>query len=472
MRAYRYKEKAGVVQPALSFLTSPQIERLTLWLDMGRVRRLLRFSLADGERRKSRKPAPLPTQCSSKTRTLSRGYCIERCRLVCWGGLLRTGLAPHNGGMPIREDNASASARSSWESFLHRPPLLLDRAMVEPCVAGKRVLITGAGGWIGSALAHAVAEFQPERIVLLEAAERNLYELELALRRLPVSTHYVLGSVSDPTLLTEIFRRFRPHVVYHAAAFKHVPMMEQNPFAAIENNTIGTNLLAQAALDQGTEQLILLSTDKAVDPVSIMGASKRLAELILLARMGMGTRMTSVRLGNVFGSAGSIVPLFRKQIQSGGPVTVTDPDVRRYFITREDAVTLLLMAASMEHAQGILVPQLGEPVLVRTVAEYLIAEASIGRELAIVFTHLRPGDKMCEALLSGRESYTALPGSPLRSITSPAIPAQVLDEILQQLQQAIRERSLQRLLTSVLRALPDYQPSAVIKTALAAESGE
>jgi FlaA1/EpsC-like NDP-sugar epimerase len=376
--------------------------------------------------------------------------------------------------MPIREDHASTSARASWESFLHRPPLIVDRAMVEPWLAGKRVFITGAGGWIGSALTHAVAEFKPERVVLLEAAERNLYELELelALRRLPVSANYVLGSVSDPTLLAEIFRRFQPHVVYHAAAFKHVPMMEQNPFAAIENNIIGTSFLTQAALDHGTEQLILVSTDKAVDPVSIMGASKRIAELVLLAKMGMGTRMKSIRLGNVFGSAGSIVPLFRKQIQSGGPVTVTDPDVRRYFITREDAVTLLLMAASMEDAQGILVPQLGDPVLVRTVAEYLLGEASIGRELAIVFSHLRPGDKMCEALLSCRESYTALPGSPLRSITSPAIPAQVLDEILQQLQQAIRERSLQRLLTAVLRALPEYQPSAVIKTALAAESGE
>src|ERR1700722_4747810 len=307
---------------------------------------------------------------------------------------------------------------------------------------------------------------------MLEAAERNLYELELALRCLPVSTHYVLGSVSDPILLKETFSRFHPQLIYHAAAFKHVPMMEQNPFAAIENNAIGTSFLTRAAVDCGTEQLILVSTDKAVEPVSIMGASKRIAELILLAGLGVGTRMKSIRLGNVFGSAGSIVPLFRKQIEAGGPVTVTDPDVRRYFITREDAVTLLLIAASIDNSQGILVPQLGEPVLVRTVAEYLIAEASIGRELAIVFTHLRPGDKMCEALLSDSESYTASPGSPLRSITSPAISAQVLDEILEQLQQATREWSLQRLLSSVLRALPDYQPSAVIKTALAAESGE
>ena len=338
-------------------------------------------------------------------------------------------------------------------------------------MAGKRVLITGAGGWIGSALTRAVAEFKPERIVLLEAAERNLYDLELSLRFLPVSVNYILGSVSDPILLAETFRRFRPELIYHAAAFKHVPMMEQNPFAAIDNNAMGTSFLTQAALDHGTEQLILVSTDKAVEPVSIMGASKRIAELILLARMGMGTRMKSVRLGNVFGSAGSIVPLFRQQIEAGGPVTVTDPDVRRYFVTREDAVTLLLIAASMENSQGILVPELGEPVLVRAVAEFLIAEASTGREPGIIFTQLRPGDKMCEALLSGGESYTTSPDSPLRSVASPAIPAQALDEILQQLQQACRERSVERLLAAVMRALPEYQPSTVIKGALAAETG-
>jgi FlaA1/EpsC-like NDP-sugar epimerase len=376
--------------------------------------------------------------------------------------------------MPIGQENVSATAQSSWESFLHRPPLLLDRAKVEPWLAGKRVLITGAGGWIGSALTRAVAEFKPERIVLLEAAERSLYELELALRSLPVSIrqNFVLGSVSDPVLLAEVFRRFRPQLVYHAAAFKHVPMMEQNPFAAIENNAIGTSVLTQAALKHGTDQLILVSTDKAVEPVSIMGASKRIAELILLAGLGTSTRMKAVRLGNVFGSGGSIVPLFRKQIEAGGPVTVTDPDVRRYFVTREDAVTLLLIAASTENSQGILVPELGEPVLVRAVAEHLIAEASASRKPAITFTRLRPGDKMCEALLSCRETYTALPDVPLRAVSSPALPSPALKDILQQLQQACGERSLTQLVAAVMRAIPEYQPSTVIQAALAAEPRE
>ena len=258
------------------------------------------------------------------------------------------------------------SASCACESFLRRPPLVLDRATVAASLGGKRILVTGAGGWIGSALTKAIAGFAPEHLVLLEAAERNLYEIDAAVQRLPVSIRptSVLGSVADPVVVGDIFRRFRPQTIYHAAAFKHVPLMEQNPFAAIENNTIGTSLLAQAAVEHQAEQLILVSTDKAVDPSSAMGASKRIAELILLAERESSTRMKAVRLGNVFGSEGSIVPLFLQQILSGGPVTVTHPDARRYFLTTEDAVTLLLLASSAETAQGILVPELGEPVRV------------------------------------------------------------------------------------------------------------
>jgi FlaA1/EpsC-like NDP-sugar epimerase len=273
----------------------------------------------------------------------------------------------------------------------------------------------------------------------------------------------VLGSVSQPALLAEIFSRYRPQIVYHAAAFKHVPLMEQNPFAAIENNAIGTHLLVEAATtNTETEQLILLSTDKAVDPVSIMGASKRIAELVMLAPRAASARMKAVRLGNVLGSEGSIVPLFVKQILSGQPITVTHPKVRRYFLTIADAVILLLHAASAEAPQGVLVPELGEPKLVEALAQHLMDRS--GR-VPIVFTQLRPGDKMCEALLSGRESYIAHAdaGRLLRLVKSPCLPEAVLDEILRQLKQACRERSLEQLLTTVLRAVPEYQPSALVR---------
>jgi len=339
-------------------------------------------------------------------------------------------------------------------------------------LAGKRILVTGAGGWIGSALTRALAGFAPEHLVLLEAAERNLYEIDAALRHLstPIRQTSIVGSIADPVLLAHIFRRYRPQVVYHAAAFKHVPLMEQNPFAAIENNVIGTHLLAKAAANHEAEQLVLVSTDKAVDPVSIMGASKRIAELILLADRATATRRKAVRLGNVFGSEGSIVPLFRRQILSGGPVTVTHPDARRYFLTTEDAVTLLL-ESSAETAQGILVPELGEPVPVQAVARHLIASAQDSCQAAIVFTQLRPGDKICEALLSGRESYVAGAGSALHSVASPALSAVVLDDVLAQLQEACQSRSLTRLLAAVMRAVPEYQPSALIQRAVAAGDG-
>jgi FlaA1/EpsC-like NDP-sugar epimerase len=361
-----------------------------------------------------------------------------------------------------------------WEGFLNRAALGPDPAQATASLRGKRILVTGAGGWIGSALTRAIAKCAPATLVLLEAAERNLYEIDSALRQLslPMVHASFLGSVSESVLLAEIFRRHRPQIVYHAAAFKHVPLMEQNPFAAIENNTLATGRLAEASVHHETEQLILLSTDKAVDPASIMGASKRIAELILLAAPAAATRMKAVRLGNVLGSEGSIVPLFLKQILAGQPVTVTHPEVRRYFLSTADAVTLLLHASSTEAASGILAPELAEPVPVVALARHLMANAA--RRVPIVFTELRPGDKMCEALVSSRESYAADgdPAAPLRAIKSPSLPTAILDEILQQLQQACRERSLERLLAAVVRAVPEYQPSSFLRTAGAVPAGE
>lgn len=362
--------------------------------------------------------------------------------------------------------SAPKLAACAWESFLDRAPLALDRARAAASLEGKRILITGAGGWIGSALTRGIAEFAPRQVVLLEAAERSLYEIDAALQQLPypIKRTSVLGSVSNSILLAEIFRRYRPQIVFHAAAFKHVPLMEAHPFAAIENNAIGTHLLVQAAAaNTETEQVILLSTDKAVDPANIMGASKRIAELVMLAPRAASARMKAVRLGNVLGSEGSIVPLFLKQILAGLPVTVTHREARRYFLTTADAVTLLLHASSAETVQGILVPELGEPMPVELLAQHLMANGRV----PIVYTQLRPGDKMCEALLSEREEYVghADSGQSLRAVKSPCLPATVLDEILRGLQQACQERSLAQLLTVVLRAVPEYQPSALILAA-------
>jgi FlaA1/EpsC-like NDP-sugar epimerase len=363
---------------------------------------------------------------------------------------------------------ATDSAAHEWNSFLCRAPLVLDQERTAASIEGKRILVTGAGGWIGSALTRSIAEFGPRQLVLLEASERNLYEIDAALRQLPRPVEHVpvLGSVLHPALLAEIFRRHRPQIVYHAAAYKHVPLMEQNPFAAIENNAIGSSQLVKAAQNIETEQLILLSTDKAVDPVSIMGASKRIAELVVLTRCAERSLMKAVRLGNVLGSEGSIVPLFLKQMSSGLPVTVTHPEVRRYFLTTADAVTLLLQAAHAKTAPGILVPDLGEPLRVEALARHLLARTHATSTL--VFTELRPGDKMCEALLSARESLAMNPGDPrqLRPVKSPCLAPAVMDDVMKQLEHACRERSLDLLLKAIMRAVPEYQPSAVIQTAV------
>lgn len=372
---------------------------------------------------------------------------------------------PHNRRSESKH-NMTNPALYEWESFLRRAPLALDHAQTAAALEGKRILITGAGGWIGSALTRSIAGFAPRQLVLLEAAERSLYEIDAALRQLPCPIEHVpiLGSVSHPALLREIFRRYHPQIVYHAAAYKHVPLMEQNPFAAIENNAIGTSGLVEAAANHRTEQLILLSTDKAADPVSIMGASKRIAELVVLTQRTQGSLMKAVRLGNVLGSEGSIVPLFLKQMSSGLPVTVTHPEVRRYFLTTADAVTVLLQAAHAETAQGILVPDLAEPLRVEALARHLMAKTHATS--TVVFTALRPGDKMCEALLSARESYAKNPeeAGPLRLVSSPCLAPAMMAEVLEELEQAIQERSLNRLLKAVLRAVPEYQPSAAMQT--------
>ena len=363
---------------------------------------------------------------------------------------------------------ATNPAGYEWEGFLRRAPFALDHAQTAAALEGKCILVTGAGGWIGSALTRSIAEFAPRQMVLLEAAERNLYEIDAALQQLPCPIQHVpvLGSVTHPAMLTEIFQHYRPQIVYHAAAYKHVPLMEQNPFAAIENNAIGTSLLVEAAVNNRTEQLTLLSTDKAVDPVSIMGASKRIAELVVLTRRTQGTLMKAVRLGNVLGSEGSIAPLFLKQLSSGFPVTVTHPDVRRYFLTTADAVSLLLQAAHAETVPGILVPDLGEPLRVEVLARHLMAKANATSTL--VFTQLRPGDKMCEALLSARESFVIDPVEErqLRPVKSPCLAPAMMDDVLEQLEQACQERSLDHLFKAVLRAVPEYQPSALVHAAI------
>jgi FlaA1/EpsC-like NDP-sugar epimerase len=338
-------------------------------------------------------------------------------------------------------------------------------------LAGRRILLTGAGGSIGTALARSIAATDPAQLLLLDSSEHSLYQIDRELASLPrtaFSHTAILGSVTDRSLREDLFRRHRPEIVLHAAAFKHVPLIEQNPFAGLANNALGTYTLAQAAAHHGAEQMVLVSTDKAVDPHSLMGASKRIAELVVLSLgAASGTRLSAVRLGNVLGSQGSVVPLFLDQIARGVPLTVTDTEARRYFLTLEQAVAALLDALAAPALPGsILVPQLAPPIRILDLARQLLDQHT-GQHTVhgeIIFTGLRPGDKLEESLISSREQW--LPSAHaeaqpfLRSLSSPHPTAAELTVALRSLEDAVRQRDLAGALRVVQALVPEYIPSS------------
>jgi FlaA1/EpsC-like NDP-sugar epimerase len=289
------------------------------------------------------------------------------------------------------------------EDLLGRDSVVLDKEQIGAFLSGKVVLVTGAGGSVGSELARQVARFGPAELLLVERAEFALFEIEQELRRSHpnVKITAIVADVGDEPRVQSIFATHQPHVVLHAAAHKHVPMMEFNPAEAIKNNVLATRLLGEVAAAFGVEAFVLISTDKAVRPTSVMGASKRVAELVVqdLARR-YPTRFLAVRFGNVLGSAGSVIPTFREQIRRGGPVTVTHPDMRRYFLTISEAAQLVLQAGSMGQGGEILILDMGQPVRILDLAVAMITLTGLKpfEEMPIVFTGVRPGEKLYEEL--------------------------------------------------------------------------
>jgi FlaA1/EpsC-like NDP-sugar epimerase len=286
-----------------------------------------------------------------------------------------------------------------------------DLASVAALATGETVLVTGAGGSIGSELCRQIARLAPDRLVLVGHGENSifdvLHELQGAFPDIEVTP--VIADVRDRGRIGHIFRQFHPHAVFHAAAHKHVPLMEENVVEAITNNIIGTRNVVDAAVECGTRHFVLISTDKAVRPTSVMGATKRIAELIVhRAAVTNRRNFVSVRFGNVLGSRGSVVPTFLKQIRAGGPVTVTHPEMRRYFMTIPEAVQLVLQAGALGRGGEVFVLDMGEPVRVVDLATDLIrlSGLEVGRDVQISFTGMRPGEKLYEEMFFGGEHVT------------------------------------------------------------------
>lgn len=353
---------------------------------------------------------------------------------------------------------------SDWNLLLPDRNLPFVAGSVPTLHAGKTVLITGAGGSIGSALVRAVAAESPELLLLLDHSEQNLYEIETELSSLSGAPRFlaILGDAADGQLIASLVEEHSPSLVYHAAAFKHVPLMEANPFAAIRNNALATWRLARLAAKHKIPQLLLISTDKAANPRSIMGASKRLAELAVMRWSSPSAKCSAVRLANVLGSHGSVVPLFLRQIEQGKNLTVTHPEVSRYFVTMEETVRTIIQAASLEADGGLFLPEMGDAIKIRTLAARLLELVSKNghRESAVEFTGLRPGDKLTEDLLSPAEALEATALRGIRRIKSEAISPEALDSAFERIAMQTQARDLSELIDAIRTIVPEYEPSS------------
>lgn len=348
------------------------------------------------------------------------------------------------------------------QDLMEREQVVLDEESIAKYIAQKTVLVTGSGGSIGSELCRQVARLDPSCLILFDNGEYNLYAIDHELRSLfpDLNIVTVLGDVKSGERVDWTFRKFAPHVIFHAAAYKHVPMLEINPAEGVSNNIVGTRLVAEAADRYGAECFVMVSTDKAVNPANVMGCTKRIAEIFcqnLASRSN--TRFITTRFGNVLGSTGSVVPLFEKQIRAGGPVTVTHRDITRFFMTIPESVSLILQAGSMGEGGEIFVLDMGEPKLIRELAEQMIRLSGFvpGKDIQIVYTGLRPGEKLFEELFHQSENLCGTSHAKLQLAESRQCSWAWLIQELQDLETAATSRNVAQLLQHLQQIVPEYK---------------
>jgi len=350
--------------------------------------------------------------------------------------------------------------------LLRREPAKIDDRLVGSSLSGKRVLVTGAGGSIGREISRQVARWGPSELVLLGHGENSIFDalLEMQEDYGTLSIHPVIADVRDVPRLRAVFQAHRPEVVFHAAAHKHVPLMENNVEEAVTNNVAGTRNVVQAAINFGVERFVFISTDKAVKPINVYGATKRLAEMVVIdAAQRSGRAFTVVRFGNVLGSRGSVVPLFKSQIARGGPVLITHPDMERYFMTIPEAVHLVLQAAAMGQGGEAFILNMGDQVRVLELAEDLIRLSGLepGRDIEIAFTGIRPGEKLSEDLWEQGTHFQPTAHSEIfRSKEDEEVDSQGLSEAIEQLERLARQGEVD----TIIRVLDEVIPSAAVRS--------
>jgi FlaA1/EpsC-like NDP-sugar epimerase len=349
------------------------------------------------------------------------------------------------------------------EDLLGRAPVRLEQALLREQLGGRVIVVTGAGGSIGSELCRQIARYGPRALVGFDNAETALYQIDQELHEeFPDLPFYPeIGSIQNRKRLDEVFRDHRPNSVYHAAAYKHVPMMEAHLFEAVENNVFGTRNVVRAAMASGVEDFVLVSSDKAVRSTNVMGATKRLAELICSAA---GPKFRAVRFGNVLGSNGSVIPLFKRQIAAGGPVTVTHPEIRRFFMTIAEAAELVLQASAMGEGGEIFVLDMGEPVRIQDLARNLILLSGLKPDvdIRIEFSGIRPGEKLYEELSGIEEDTVATTHAKIRIFTGRGASLETISRCLEDLRRSTEARDAAGVVLSLKELAPDYNPSSFL----------
>lgn len=350
----------------------------------------------------------------------------------------------------------------SVEDLLGRQPVRIEDERIRGSLAGKTVVVTGAAGSIGSEICRQVAAATPGRLVLFDQAESEIFALDNRLRKdFPnLEVEVFIGSICDDDLVEALFKRWRIEEVFHAAAYKHVPLMERQPAQAVATNVFGTLNVAHAARRHGVPRFVMISSDKAVNPTSVMGATKRVAELALSALAGSSTRFVSVRFGNVLGSNGSVIPVFRDQIASGGPVTVTHPEMRRYFMTIPEAVQLVLMASTMGKATEIFVLEMGEPIKIVDLATNMIRLSGKipGKDIEIRFVGMRQGEKLFEELNCSDEGILPTEHPKISVFQGPKTSPAQMDDWLDEMQRFVKSRDSRAIVQHLCKLIPEYVP--------------